>query len=446
MVSRTILQRPGLFESDIDEIQDEFRMMPGATHLFEAVLKFCEFYEGEVDPNAYPPNIKDIKLLLRAGADASVPCKDGVTPLHIAAYFGNLKVVVLLLKTRGGVDALELKGKLDLDDAPAEGQTPRDAALQKGHTEIVEYIDNKGWMKEDGEEWRAVALDRALAKGLFKSDINEIQDDEDGCTPLGKAVALFCNGPEMGMQEGNINDIKLLLRAGADASVPDRNGATPLHIAAIWGNLQVVVLLLKTRGGVDALESKLKLDPDDAPAECQTPREFALLKDYTEIVEYIDNKGWMKEDGEEWRAAAAAEKEEDEMWSKALAKGLIEGDIDEEGKNGNTALINALNDGNVEDAKLLLKARADASAKSMDGFTLLYYAAMRGNVKVVELLLKSPGGVDALEVKVEGQTPRDAALEAGHSEIVEYIDGKGWMEDKEERSAAVTAAAAAAEK
>jgi hypothetical protein len=56
-------------------------------------------------------------------------------------------------------------------------------------------------------------------------------------------------------------------------------------------------------------------------------------------------------------------------------------------------------------------------------------AAREGHAKVVELLLKSPGGPDALEIKSFDQTPRDIALEEGHSEIVEYIDSKGWMKD-----------------
>jgi ankyrin repeat protein len=310
---------------------------------------------------------------------------------------------------------------------------------------------------------------------LFTADVNKILEYANSrsiClieypgTPLLEAVRKSCREYEGEVDPdawSHIKKIKLLLRAGADASIPDENGVTALHYAAFYGKLKIVELLLKTPGGVGALELKGKMDPDDTSAEGQTPRDLALEKGHLEIVEYIDGKGWM-EDDEEWKAAAAAEKEEDEMWNRALAKWGISDMkyINELGECGTTVLIDAVFGGNIEDVKQLLEAGADASVSTEEGITPLHYAAASGNVemtklilqtpggpgiggetmmrttalhfaamsghaKVVELLLKTPGGVDALEIKALDQTPRDMALEGGYSEIVEYIDSKGWM-------------------
>ena len=113
---------PRLFTGDINKILP----YPGTTRLLKVVRGHCEgFSAGYVDPDA----LRQIKLLLRAGADASIPDENsGATPLHYAAFYGELNVVEWLLKTPGGVDALEMKGKIvstcgNSDNDDDEGST-----------------------------------------------------------------------------------------------------------------------------------------------------------------------------------------------------------------------------------------------------------------------------------------------------------------------------------
>ena len=47
------------------------------------------------------------------------------------------------------------------------------------------------------------------------------------------------------MNKGHIKVVKLLLEKGADLTVPNNNGWTPLYAAASKGYMQVVKLLLE---------------------------------------------------------------------------------------------------------------------------------------------------------------------------------------------------------
>ena len=74
------------------------------------------------------------------------------------------------------------------------------------------------------------------------------------------------------------------------------------------------------------------------------------------------------------------------------------------------------------------------------GETALHWAAHEGHFEVAERLLKV-GGMILTEIKNDdGQTARDIATNRGHVNIVEYIDGEGWVEAaKLERRAASAA-------
>lgn len=122
------------------------------------------------------------RLLMR-WAGHHDPHKGGPTPLHTAAFKGELKEVKKLLETGSDINILDAKGWTPLHDA----------AIQ-GHTDIVKLL---------------------IAAG---ADIN-VQDNEERYTPLHDAARM------------NYLELKeLLLTAGANTRLKDKCGSTPEEI------------------------------------------------------------------------------------------------------------------------------------------------------------------------------------------------------------------------
>ncbi len=76
-----------------------------------------------------------VELLLRHGADPNGRRRDGMTPLHSAAYRGHLRVIRALLQAGADINARAYD-----DVGPHSGQTPLDTALALGQTAAAELL------------------------------------------------------------------------------------------------------------------------------------------------------------------------------------------------------------------------------------------------------------------------------------------------------------------
>ena len=79
-----------------------------------------------------------------------------------------------------------------------------------------------------------------LLNGTITGTVNVNVFDGDGQTPLHQSVLV-----------GNLELVKLLVQFGADVRLANRDGWNALHIAAYGGHDDIVLYLIRRRGGTD---------------------------------------------------------------------------------------------------------------------------------------------------------------------------------------------------
>ncbi|WP_372836853.1 ankyrin repeat domain-containing protein, partial [Puniceibacterium confluentis] len=171
---------------------------------------------------AHEGRVEDVNSLIAAGADLNVRDRAGRTPAHIAAFASHDDTLAALAK--GGADmnalenraydvltiaavandpemvslAMELGNKPDLVTSVYDG-TALIAAAHLGHHEVVA---------------------RLVAGGAPLDHVNNLK-----WTALIEAVVLGDGGQD------HIKTVEILVKAGADKTIPDRDGVTPLQHA-----------------------------------------------------------------------------------------------------------------------------------------------------------------------------------------------------------------------
>jgi ankyrin repeat protein len=209
----------------------------------------------------------------------------------------------------------------------------------------------------------------------------------DGMTALHWAV-----------QRDDLAMVQMLLRAGANAQLPNRYGVRPLALAAVNGNADILKLLLE--GGADP---NLGLSPD----------ETAVM--------------------------AAARTGKVEALKLLLAHG---GNLNARDARGQTALMWAAAKNNGEAIRVLVEAGADINVRTNSpnkggryaemtvfnsppptGFTALLFAVRAGSIEGTRALLDA--GADINDKLSDGEAPLVVATANAHWELASFLLDRG---------------------
>jgi ankyrin repeat protein len=217
---------------------------------------------------------------------------------------------------------------------------------------------------------------------------------------------------EMAAQTGQMEIVRFLLEKGADINL-DRNGATALHMAALYGGKTELVVLLIEKGA----------DMNARTGDGNTPLNLAVLGKQKEIADLLLDKGAKinleNQDFTHWLSVSAS------AGIKRIVDVALKNEVDYSFKteNGNTLLHNASEGGLAELAKWLLSKGLDPETPNIYGETPLHIAAREGHKNIVELFLIRGADVD---VKAKnGKTPLHCAREKGNKGVADLLERKG---------------------
>lgn len=227
---------------------------------------------------------------------------------------------------------------------------------------------------------------------------------------------------------------RALLRRRADVNTPQADGATALHWASHWDDLETADLLLRAGANVNATNDygatplslactngnaamverllKAKANPNAAAASGETPLMRCARTGSAEAVKALLA----------YKADVNAKDKEQEqtalMWAvaqkhPAVVQALIAGgaDIRAHSKGGFSPLLFAARVGDAESAGILLAAGADVNEVGPNGMTPLLLASASGQEAVAVFLLDK--GADANAKDENGATALHYAVTKG---------------------------------
>ncbi len=357
--------------------------------------------------------------------------EDGLTPLHLAAQHGHLKLARFLIDHGASVDARDLMGA-----------TPLHRAIYEGHTHVVRLLLDRGANVHARDNEGNAPLDAAInpiSKGetvnlLLSRGADVNTRNNMHLTPLHEAA--FTRRVDL---------MELLLEHGADINARDMSGGTPLGMAVGRGFEDGAEYLLKNGaecdifsavrlGLIDEMAARLREEPERLNAKDRHGRTLLLLAVRQEPPQQ-EAAAFLLEQGAEMDVFTAAILGEREKLAALLDEdpGLANAY-----DNDRTPMHFAAERGHLDVVKLLYERGADVNpapnwdivplvferAANIDIYwnwknTPLHLAAREGHADVVDFLLKH--GADVNAQNADGQTPVQCAVEGGHEEAASLL-------------------------
>jgi ankyrin repeat protein len=237
-----------------------------------------------------------------------------------------------------------------------------------------------------------------------EDDVN--RRNADGSTPLQWAV-----------YDGDVAEVRRLLRAGADVSIANDYGATPMGLAAEVGNADMIAVLLEAGAHADSP------DPDG-----MTALQMVARTGNVKAAQLLLDAGATVDARERWGGQTAlmwaSARRHPEMMRLLIAKGAdvnarstvrdYQRHVTAEGRpksldsGGLTPLLYAARENCHACADVLLTSGADINLPDPDGVSPLLVAIMNANWDLANQLIAA--GADVNQWDIFGETPLFTAV------------------------------------
>lgn len=222
-----------------------------------------------------PETLKIMRLLIERGADVNVVytgkdtllrMKTGDTPLILAARQPNMGEAVKLLLAAGA----------DVNACNAHGDTALSIAAGQGHGEIAALLRQAG--ARDDASTRPVLreVDNQLLRAAGEADVQALQQLLDEGANVNAAFAGGGTPLTQAIRRGYLENVRLLLARGADASA-----GNALYAAVFEGHDEIISLLLESGANINECDG----------VDGEGPLHFAARMDRTALVRLLVEHG-----------------------------------------------------------------------------------------------------------------------------------------------------------
>ena len=225
-------------------------------------------------------------------------------------------------------------------------------------------------------------------------------------------IALALIGLLEAAAEGDVKEIRRLLRNGENPNQADEGGITALMDAAAGGHSDTAKVLLDNSA-----------DPNQAEEYGWTALMWAATGGHSKVAKVLlDNDATPDQANKNGVTAL--------MWAaidghSKVAKVLLDNGAtpNQADKNGWTALMFAAAGGHSDAAKILLDNGAKPNQADKSGWTALVWAAIGGQSKAAKILLDN--GAEPNQTDENGETALMHAADKGHSEVAKILLDNG---------------------
>lgn len=269
---------------------------------------------------------------------------------------------------------------------------------------------------------------------------------------LGFAVPLPAQEIHQAVQEGDLDRVVALLDGDpASVGAVDEQERTPIHLAAIFGHVDIARLLIERGAEVASLDHQgfsplgmaifrqrmemidLLLDAGADPVGAGGMRlsaiDLAFYQDClrgTEMTEHLLSRGAEFDATGPWQFPVSRLHLTATFGNAIKARLVLERGVDPDlkGRGDETALIGAARGNHTELMQVLLDADADPNLADAVGNTPLSWAVERGHAEAIRTLLEHGAETDFVD-PAEGRTLLHVAALGGHLPVVEVLVGNG---------------------
>jgi serine/threonine-protein phosphatase 6 regulatory ankyrin repeat subunit B len=379
-------------------------------------------------------HVDTVNLLIAHKANINAVDAKGLAPMHLASkHHGNMEIIRALIEAGADVN---LKSTED-------NCTALTYAAKEGYIEATKKLINvskikKAWKEESGEVLPLLHIATQerwikVIEGLKVSD-NDTDTNFDEISGRGKTAL------HIAAEWGDKDILNLLLKKGASIGLKDREGNEALHIAVKNGHIDIVEIMLDDQ----------RAEVNSKGKQGHTPLHYAVKRNDTELVKLllkhkanpdirnkqklssIDmaiNEGSLEIMKELYGREAYDKLCDEDLLKHAIKEhwyGVIGTIIDTKGvevrlNDGKKALEYALEENNDEVIRFLLKKEININCKDSKGRTVVHKGVQQEDLELLKLAKKIPSFNEVVNDTLNGKTPLLEAVEKGNYDAVKFL-------------------------